>query len=111
MKTDWNNVLTRLEWWYGLDHKSQEACDAFMKVIACSSRLPVLNLSHASAYIDGLAGTHKGLKGWLEYYLYEVLMHKTSNPTDNYTVTDENGKEYDFKSKNDVVRFLQDNFS
>lgn len=79
----------------------QKAMNDFCKVFAPNEYSPVLGVGLVSLYLEQFDDE---VRDWLEYYLYEASIMKGSAE-----VTVE-GKVYDFKNEDDVVKFFKENF-
>lgn len=93
--------LKRLKELEEKNKEMQKAMNDFCKVFAPSSYAPILEINLSDVYLEQF---DEEVRDWLEYYLYEASIMKGSAE-----VTVE-GKVYDFKNEDDVVKFFKENF-
>lgn len=72
MKTNFNKILERLDYWKAVETKMQEAMTTFFETLAPDSYPPRLGVDLVHGFIDGAARGNDELEDWLEYYAYEA---------------------------------------
>jgi len=103
-KCNWSKILDRLYYWEKQDNKQQDAMDVYCKELAPNEYSPIIDKYCVTAFIDGLTDD-ASLEDWLSYILYEVPMLKGTAD-----VSDEKKRKYDFKKRNDIIKFLENNY-
>lgn len=96
-----HNILDRLDYWIKESDKWQKATDDYVKVIAPSSYMPIIEDRYVQAFIDGVCQLKPELKEDLEYYTYDVSRMKKCIGTIRYKV-------YNLKNKDEYVQFVLD---
>lgn len=99
-KTQFIQLLDRLEDIYEQDNKENKAWEAFIWTIAPQEYAPIIE-GKLSTVLDVLRVEHSDIAWWLSYYFFEAKGMK--NP-----IVSDKGKNYNYANKKEVVQSIVD---
>lgn len=100
-KTQFIQLLDKLEEIYEQDEKDNKAWETFIWTIAPQEYAPIIE-GKLSTVLNVLRVEHSDIAWWLSYYFYEA--RGMLNPL----VTDKNWKNYNYSNKKEVVQSMID---
>lgn len=93
------NILDKLDFWMNEDKKLQNALGVWMKAMAPSSYVPIIETSLVQSFLSAISSATPDLKDDLEYYAYELSGMEKSEGL-------RNGKKYDLKNREEYIDFI-----
>lgn len=105
LNIDWDAVLDRMIYWGEQDEKWNKAAEDFYRLLAPSLDERIIEDSYVEAFLAGVTSnddkSDHSLYWWLTYWYYDA-----KHMEGGCEVKDDNGEEYDFAKREDVIKFL-----
>ena len=106
-KRNWSEILDKLYKWKKVDDEFEQALNRFVEGFAPNSDLEI-NDNCIQAYLDGLDNESElpELYEWVSYIIYEV----DGFDQEIVQIRDDKERKYNFKKREDVIKFLENNY-